>query len=335
MDQLFKMYQGTFPGQHFHYVLDKNAFFHNENEDYNHWKFSILIDGMHAKYFEESEINFQPWLKIAFGILIFAIPFHRCLINNGRMLRWRRNDRGRITGIRYVSRRDITISQLQLIQLFTSETDETVEQSNKITIEDVMALPEVIYCASMIVDDNSSDINDLTNGLDKCAIGDPAILNDKIYDHFEAKAEVLEDIVYEKMNKIKDSSDQSSCNIDIEMKSDNEENKDDSFTQIVPHLTKDKISAYLQPLEESILSSRIRAATKSCIQCSVCIDEFEDGEKVRLLPRCGHVYHTECILPWLTNQHGCCPLCKQDVLRNGSTSSESSNGQNNHSESVV
>ena len=91
MDQLFKMYQGTFPGQHFHYVLDKNAFFHNENEDYNHWKFSILIDGMHAKYFEESEINFQPWLKIAFGILIFAIPFHRCLINNGRMLRWRRN----------------------------------------------------------------------------------------------------------------------------------------------------------------------------------------------------------------------------------------------------
>jgi hypothetical protein len=48
--------------------------------------------------------------------------------------------------------------------------------------------------------------------------------------------------------------------------------------------------------------------------CSICIEEFEEGEKVRLLPRCGHGFHTECILPWLTNRQGCCPFCKTAVL---------------------
>ena len=104
---------------------------------------------MRVTYFEESEINSQLWLKIAFGTLI----------NNDRILGWRINDRGRITGISYISRRDITISQLQLIHSFTSKFDEPVEQSNKFTIEDVMALPEVIYCDSVIVDDKSSGIN--------------------------------------------------------------------------------------------------------------------------------------------------------------------------------
>jgi hypothetical protein len=54
--------------------------------------------------------------------------------------------------------------------------------------------------------------------------------------------------------------------------------------------------------------------TTTCTACSICIDEFEEGEKVRLLPLCGHGFHTECILPWLTDRHGCCPLCKTGVL---------------------
>ncbi|OEU06803.1 ring finger protein 13, partial [Fragilariopsis cylindrus CCMP1102] len=48
--------------------------------------------------------------------------------------------------------------------------------------------------------------------------------------------------------------------------------------------------------------------------CSICIDEFEEGEKVRLLPLCGHGFHTDCILPWLKDRQGCCPLCKTAVL---------------------
>jgi len=48
--------------------------------------------------------------------------------------------------------------------------------------------------------------------------------------------------------------------------------------------------------------------------CSICIDEFEAGERLRILPRCKHVFHTQCILPWLTERQGCCPLCKTSVI---------------------
>jgi hypothetical protein len=53
-------------------------------------------------------------------------------------------------------------------------------------------------------------------------------------------------------------------------------------------------------------------ASSSC--CSICIEEFELGEKLRVLPRCNHLFHTECILPWLTKRQGCCPQCRTPVL---------------------
>lgn len=69
--------------------------------------------------------------------------------------------------------------------------------------------------------------------------------------------------------------------------------------------------------------------TTTCTTCSICIDEFEEGETIRLLPRCGHAFHTDCILPWLQDRQGCCPLCKKDVLDRGSQ--DNSNGNNDES----
>jgi len=69
---------------------------------------------------------------------------------------------------------------------------------------------------------------------------------------------------------------------------------------------------------------RLRAfTTTTCTTCSICIDEFEEGEKVRLLPLCGHAFHTECILPWLKDRQGCCPMCKTGVLEDSNCSSTS------------
>lgn len=34
------------------------------------------------------------------------------------------------------------------------------------------------------------------------------------------------------------------------------------------------------------------------IECSVCKDCFTEGENVICLP-CNHLYHPDCILPWL------------------------------------
>jgi hypothetical protein len=54
--------------------------------------------------------------------------------------------------------------------------------------------------------------------------------------------------------------------------------------------------------------------TTSCTTCSICIDDFEAGERIRVLPKCHHAFHTDCIMPWLTERQGCCPLCKTSVL---------------------
>lgn len=47
------------------------------------------------------------------------------------------------------------------------------------------------------------------------------------------------------------------------------------------------------------------------LQCSVCWEDFKLNELVRKLA-CSHVYHEECIVPWL-NLHGTCPICRKSL----------------------
>jgi hypothetical protein len=52
-------------------------------------------------------------------------------------------------------------------------------------------------------------------------------------------------------------------------------------------------------------------------ECSICIDDFQVGELLTLLPRCQHAFHKDCIKPWLLERQGRCPTCKADVLVDG------------------
>ncbi|KAI8866280.1 hypothetical protein GQ42DRAFT_114352, partial [Ramicandelaber brevisporus] len=47
--------------------------------------------------------------------------------------------------------------------------------------------------------------------------------------------------------------------------------------------------------------------------CSICIEEFAVGDTVRVLPACRHVFHADCVDPWLTTTSALCPLCKTDT----------------------
>ncbi|KAH9609702.1 hypothetical protein KSS87_012945 [Heliosperma pusillum] len=42
--------------------------------------------------------------------------------------------------------------------------------------------------------------------------------------------------------------------------------------------------------------------------CAVCLEDFEHGEEV-MVTTCKHMFHEECILPWVKN-HGNCPVCR-------------------------
>ncbi|WVZ68367.1 hypothetical protein U9M48_017316, partial [Paspalum notatum var. saurae] len=47
--------------------------------------------------------------------------------------------------------------------------------------------------------------------------------------------------------------------------------------------------------------------------CAICLGEFADGEKVRVLPRCAHGFHVRCVDTWLLS-HDSCPTCRGSVL---------------------
>lgn len=77
-------------------------------------------------------------------------------------------------------------------------------------------------------------------------------------------------------------------------------------------LTQHPFQIATSPSKDTVTSGRSRHFVSSTT-CSICIDEFVPGERLRLL-RCDHAFHTECILPWLTERQGCCPMCKVPVL---------------------
>ncbi|KAJ0232027.1 RING-H2 finger protein ATL54 [Hirschfeldia incana] len=46
--------------------------------------------------------------------------------------------------------------------------------------------------------------------------------------------------------------------------------------------------------------------------CPVCLNEFEEDESLRLLPKCNHAFHISCIDTWLRS-HTNCPLCRAGI----------------------
>lgn len=61
---------------------------------------------------------------------------------------------------------------------------------------------------------------------------------------------------------------------------------------------------------------KARKIGKGALECAVCLTEFDDHEIIRMIPKCDHVFHTDCIDAWLA-AHTTCPVCRADLSTRG------------------
>ncbi|KAL6125129.1 hypothetical protein ACLB2K_073189 [Fragaria x ananassa] len=69
-------------------------------------------------------------------------------------------------------------------------------------------------------------------------------------------------------------------------------------------------NVYLLPASKAYVDviPTVKMTSRSMTVCAVCKEQFaEDAEAKQLA--CSHVYHPDCILPWLSSRSSC-PLCR-------------------------
>eukprot|EP01065_Artemidia_motanka_P023847 TRINITY_DN28500_c0_g1_i1.p1 TRINITY_DN28500_c0_g1~~TRINITY_DN28500_c0_g1_i1.p1 ORF type:complete len:370 (+),score=86.03 TRINITY_DN28500_c0_g1_i1:53-1162(+) len=72
-------------------------------------------------------------------------------------------------------------------------------------------------------------------------------------------------------------------------------------------------------------ADRLRETHYGGGQCAVCFDRFDLGDRVRALP-CRHVFHADCVDPWLLEQADC-PTCRAPLTASSAPAASGSDSE--------
>ncbi|XP_050204652.1 E3 ubiquitin-protein ligase RHA2B-like [Mercurialis annua] len=86
---------------------------------------------------------------------------------------------------------------------------------------------------------------------------------------------------------------------------------------LINHHTNKRVittTKYIQLIEEKNPTVIHSCKQSPVAECAVCLSEFGDGDYVRKLVKCKHVFHRDCVDKWLQQYLATCPLCRTKVL---------------------
>ena len=260
------------------------------------------------------------WFRLVLFALLITSPCCRAGYlwwSAGGRIRFRRNENGRINGLEYVQPVQywFASNMLQGDGQNGGNNNNNDASRYRMTPEQVMALPEIVYKESSAGGGDAQHENDITVSGTSTTLQSsntdtqPSTQSEDNFDHNDGEMEDVDIVVG---SGSADGPELPSSN-DVSPTATSLSAVEEQRQEVAPEGTTEHQEEYIT----------------SCTTCSICIDDFEENERIRYLPRCKHAFHTDCILPWLCERRGCCPLCKKPVLEEFEEENSSVREENN------
>lgn len=103
------------------------------------------------------------------------------------------------------------------------------------------------------------------------------------------------------------SADNPSPNFTIQEGNDSTKGLDEAIIRAIPVIKFRRVQE--KERENTNNNGSKRLSETASYECAVCLSEFEDGERLRVIPNCCHAFHIDCIDIWLQSNANC-PLCR-------------------------
>ena len=306
-----------YDGEYYH--LTKESFYEFENPERNTWAFNVLF--MQIGSSSHSHLEEWRWIYVIITAVL-ALPILRtcCMIYfSDKRFVLDRNERGWIVGFH--------MERIYLEDIDGDLFDFPIHLKETLNKNQVEQLPIIEYNVSnlkqtikkyygsnpwLVSHGNDDDDDDNAAGPSENNDDNDVEPSENPENNVEENEEACADKVSgtEMKSLLNEEGQSDKIGMDQKIRKDEEEAKCEE--------TKEE-SKQEEGEEDSDSDfdtcSFIDRAYAGCTSCHICLADYEQGENLLILPRCGHLFHYDCLLPWLTEHKSHCPLCKVDVMQ--------------------